>query len=188
MIDGVDIRQILLSDLRELISFVTQDTFLFNDSIYENIRYGRAEAGPREVERAAELAHCTEFIRKSPQGMQTRIGDRGVCLSGGERQRVAIARALLKGSPILVLDEATSSLDSHSEKMVQRALDELMAGKTTFLVAHRFSTVRRANKIYVLEGGRIQEAGTHEHLLGKRGIYSGLFETQASLGRDLTIV
>ena len=187
-IDGTDIRDIFLADLRGLISFVTQDTFLFNDTILENIRYGRPEASDSEVARAAELAHCLEFIEKSPKGFFTRIGDRGLCLSGGERQRVAIARAILKGSPILVLDEATSSLDSHSEQMVQSALDELMHDKTTFLVAHRFSTVRRADKIFVLEDGRVKENGTHENLLGQGGIYTGLFEIQASMGKDLNII
>lgn len=178
-IDGTDIRDIFLGDLRGLMSFVTQDTFLFNDTILENIRYGRPDATDEEVSRAADQAHCLEFIDRCPDGFHTRIGDRGMCLSGGERQRVAIARAILKASPILVLDEATSSLDSHSEKMVQSALDHLMAGKTTFMVAHRFSTIRRADKIFVLENGRIQETGTHADLVQHRGIYSGLFETQA---------
>jgi len=187
-IDGVDIRDIFLNDLRQLISFVTQDTFLFNDSIRENIRYGRPEASDMEVLKAAAQAHCMEFIEKCPEGIATRIGDRGMCLSGGERQRVAIARAILKGSPILVLDEATSSLDSHSEKMVQSALDELMAGKTTFLVAHRFSTIRRADRIFVLENGRVHESGTHQELSTLRGIYSGLLETQAALVDDLNVV
>lgn len=180
-IDGVDIRELELGELRGLISFVTQETFLFNDSILENIRYGKPEASRREIERAAELAHCSDFIARCPQGFDTRIGDRGVCLSGGERQRVAIARAILKGAPILVLDEATSSLDSHSEQVVQEAIDTLMAGRTTLLVAHRFSTVRRASRIYVMERGRIRETGTHDELVGMRGIYSGLFERQVSL-------
>lgn len=186
-IDGIDIREILLHDLRSLVSFVTQDTFLFHDTIYENIRYGNPEATSKQVERAAEQAHCLDFIRSAPRGFETIIGDRGMCLSGGERQRIAIARAILKGAPILVLDEATSSLDSHSERMVQSALDELMMGRTTFLVAHRFSTVRRATRIYVLESGVVREVGSHEELLGRRGIYSGLFESQAAMGADLTL-
>ena len=186
-IDGIDLRQILLQDLRSMISFVTQDTFLFNDTIYENIRYGLPQADRKMVERAAELAHCTDFIGRCANGFQTKIGDRGVCLSGGERQRLAIARAILKGAPILVLDEATSSLDSHSEALVQSALDELMFGKTTFLVAHRFSTVRRANRIYVLEQGRIRESGTHHELMEHKGVYSNLFLRQASLGETASL-
>lgn len=178
--DGVPISDILLSDLRSLVSFVTQDTFLFNDSIYENIRYGNPLVGQKEIEEAARLAHCADFISKLPSGLATRIGDRGVCLSGGERQRIAIARAFLKGAPILVLDEATSSLDSQSEAVVQSALEELMAGRTTFIVAHRLSTVRRANQIFVVDQGRVHEVGTHEELLGRKGIYSQLYSTQNS--------
>lgn len=181
-IDGVDISHIHLSDLRGLISFVTQDIFLFNDSIFENIRYGNLHASTEQVLKAAELAHCLDFIAKCPEGIHSSIGDRGVCLSGGERQRIAIARAILKHAPILVLDEATSSLDSHSEAIVQSALDTLMEGKTTFMVAHRFSTVRRADRIFVLEAGRIQESGRHEELMRSRGLYSQLYERQALMG------
>ncbi len=180
-IDGSDIRDWELGDLRRLISFVTQDTFLFNESIYENIRYGRVTATRDEIVQAAELAHCSEFIARCPQGFETNIGDRGVCLSGGERQRIAIARAILKRAPVLVLDEATSNLDSHSEALVQSALDKLMEGKTTFLVAHRFSTLRRASRILVLDEGRIRESGTHEQLMGSEGIYSRLFLRQATV-------
>jgi len=180
-IDGTDVSDIRLEELRKLISFVTQDVFLFNDTIFENIRYGRAEATQKEIERAAKLAHCDEFILRFPKGYDTRIGDRGCTLSGGERQRVAIARAILKGSPILVLDEATSNLDSHSEAIVQEALETLMDGKTTFMVAHRFSTIRRANKIIVLEKGKIKEVGSHRTLLGQKGIYNSLYEHQAPL-------
>ncbi len=174
-IDGVDIRDLDLDSLRKLFSFVTQEIFLFNDTIYENIRYGRPEATRAEIEKAAEMAHCTSFIKKNPDGFEAKIGDRGVCLSGGERQRVAIARAFLKNAPILVLDEATSSLDTRSEKVVQEALETLMEGKTTFVVAHRLSTVRMADRIYVMDGGHIREDGAHEDLMKTSGIYSQLF-------------
>jgi ABC-type multidrug transport system fused ATPase/permease subunit len=180
-LDGRDIRELDIGDLRQLLSFVTQDVFLFHDSIYENIRYGNPKATRAEILRAAEQAHCTDFISRFSAGFDTWIGDRGMCLSGGERQRVAIARAFVKGAPILVLDEATSSLDSHSEKMVQSALDHLMVGKTTFLVAHRFATVLRASQILVLDQGRIVESGTHQQLLGVDGIYSALYQNQATL-------
>lgn len=183
LFDGVSTEEMSLAELRRLISFVTQDTFLFNDSIYENIRYGRPSASQKEIERAAEQAHCLDFIAKCPQGYQSFIGDRGMQLSGGERQRVAIARAILKDSPILVLDEATSNLDSRSERVVQVALEELMVGKTTFLVAHRFSTVLHADKIFVMEGGRITEQGTHDELVHEGGIYAGLYQHQV-VGRS----
>lgn len=178
LVDGTDIREIHLDDLRSLISYVTQDTFLFHDTIFENIRYGRPSATRSEVERAAEMAHCMDFVRAKPDGLDTRIGDRGVQLSGGERQRIAIARAFLKASPILILDEATSSLDSHSEALVQEALDDLMRGRTTLLVAHRFSTVKSADKILVFESGAVREAGTHSELLKAPGTYSRLYHQQ----------
>ena len=180
-LDGTDIRELNLEDLRSLISYVTQDTFLFHDTIFENIRYGRPGATQAEVIKAAEMAHCIEFIQHRPDGMQTRIGDRGVQLSGGERQRIAIARAFLKSSPILILDEATSSLDSHSESLVQGALDDLMQGRTTLLVAHRFSTVMSADRILVFEKGSLKESGTHSELLQVAGRYSQLYEQQYAL-------
>jgi ATP-binding cassette, subfamily B, bacterial MsbA len=180
LLDGKDIRELHLEDLRRLISYVTQDTFLFHDSIYENIRFGRPDATEKDIVRAAELAHCMEFIQHRPQGMQTRIGDRGVQLSGGERQRIAIARAFLKAAPILILDEATSSLDSHSEGLVQKAIDELMYGRTTLLVAHRFSTVKGADKILVFQKGKVEEEGTHSELMNGSGVYSQLYEQQYS--------
>lgn len=176
-VDGIDIRDMELDSLRKLFSFVTQEIFLFNDTIYENIRFGRPDATRAEIEKAAEMAHCSSFIKKNPEGFGAKIGDRGVCLSGGERQRVAIARAFLKNAPILVLDEATSSLDTRSEKVVQEALETLMEGKTTFVVAHRLSTVRMADRIYVMDGGHIREDGAHEDLLKNSGIYSQLFHT-----------
>lgn len=175
LLDGVDIRWLCLEQLRGLISYVTQDTFLFHDTLYENIRFGRPSATRKEIERAAELAHCDAFIRSRPDGMQTRIGDRGVQLSGGERQRLAIARAFLKAAPILILDEATSSLDTQSEAMVQDALEELMEGRTTLLVAHRFSTVIGSDRILVFDQGRVLESGSHSELLQNQGLYSGLY-------------
>ncbi len=178
LFDGVAISKFLLSDLRNLISFVTQDTFLFNDSLLENIRYGNPNATEKEVKLAAEQAHCIDFISKLKEGFHTRIGDRGVCLSGGERQRVAIARAFLRASPILVLDEATSSLDSQSEAIVQDAMEELIQGKTTFMVAHRLSTIRKANHIFVMDQGKIIESGTHDSLIKTEGIYRQFYERQ----------
>lgn len=182
LIDGIAHHDIYLADLRGLFSFVTQDTFLFNDSILENIRFGNPFASFYQIEQAAIHAHCMEFIEKLPRGMETRIGDRGVCLSGGERQRLAIARAFLKGSPILVLDEATSSLDSQSESVVQEALEELMEGRTTFMVAHRLSTVRKADQIFVIENGKIQDAGSHLDLMQRKGMYANLYERQVLPG------
>lgn len=178
LFDGKDIRDYELGALRGMMAFVTQDTFLFNDTLYENIRSGRPGASEKEVKRAAALAHCEDFIERCSQGYQTPIGDRGVCLSGGERQRLAIARAILKDAPLLVLDEATSSLDSHSERVVQKALESLMEGRTTFLVAHRFSTIRKADRILVLDKGRIAESGSHQHLLRSDGIYRELYQHQ----------
>jgi len=177
-IDGVGIRQFVLEDLRKLISVVTQDTFLFHDSIYENIRYGRPGASDDEIAAAAEAAYCTDFIAALPGRMDFKIGDRGACLSGGEKQRVAIARAILKDAPILILDEATSSLDTQSEGIVQKALDRLMTGRTSLVVAHRLSTVRKAQKIFVVDQGRIEQVGSHDHLVGSQGIYRTLFEHQ----------
>lgn len=176
--DDVPIKRFNLSELRKLISFVTQDTFLFNDSLYENIRYGNPKASEQEIKRAAEQAHCTDFISRLKEGFNTQIGDRGVCLSGGERQRVAIARAFLRASPILVLDEATSSLDSQSEAVVQDAMEELIEGKTTFMVAHRLSTIKKANRIFVMENGKVVESGTHENLMNFNGIYRQFYDRQ----------
>ena len=177
-IDGKDIREIPLIALRRAVSIVTQETFLFNDSIYENIKMGKPQASDEEILRAAKLAHCDEFISRCHLGIQTFIGDRGMSLSGGERQRVAIARAMLKGSPILILDEATSSLDSRSEALVQDALEELMENKTTFVVAHRLATVKHASQILVLDQGRLVERGTHRELLNLDGAYRSLYHRQ----------
>jgi len=178
LIDGRDIRELKLASLRSLISVVAQDTFLFNETVASNIRYGRRNATDQEVREAARNAMAEEFIDNLPQGFDTVIGERGAKLSGGQRQRIAIARALLKNSPILVLDEATSHLDTESERLVQRALGNLMQGRTVFVIAHRLSTIRRADQIIVVEGGRIRETGTHEDLLREGGLYQRLHEMQ----------
>ncbi len=171
-IDGHDIRSIPVEDLRSMIAVVSQDVFLFNDTIEENIRCGRLGAAQEEVRRAAEHAHATDFIDKLPAGYKTWIGDRGQKLSGGERQRISIARAFLRDAPLLILDEATSSLDSHSERAVQQALDELMQNKTTLVIAHRLSTIKNADVILVLRDGKIVERGHHAELMAKEGEYA----------------
>lgn len=177
-IDGKDTRSMPLAELRSLMSYVTQDVFLFHDTILENVRYGSPSASRAEIERALVQAHCMDFIQRLPNGLETIVGDRGMRLSGGERQRIAIARAFLKGAPILLLDEATSSLDSDSERIVQQALDELMDGKTALIVAHRFSTIRQADRILVIEAGHVRQQGTHDALVEISGIYRGLFQQQ----------
>ncbi|MGH9674062.1 MAG: ABC transporter ATP-binding protein, partial [Bryobacteraceae bacterium] len=165
LVDGADLRDVRLASLRAQIGIVAQDTYLFHDSVANNIRYGRQDATDDEVRQAARSALADEFIERLPEGYDTGIGERGVKLSGGQRQRLAIARALLKDAPILIFDEATSHLDTQSEMLVQRALANLMRDRTVIVIAHRLSTVRRADKIVVLEGGRVCEIGTHEELL-----------------------
>jgi subfamily B ATP-binding cassette protein MsbA len=177
-LDEVDIRQLRLVDLRRQIALVPQETLLFSGSIEENIRYGNPQASQAEVVEAAKAANAHGFIMEFPQGYQTLVGERGVKLSGGQRQRIAIARALLKNPRILILDEATSSLDSESEALVQEALDKLMQGRTTFVIAHRLSTVRNADQIVVLDKGQIVQQGTHEELLAQGGLYKDLYELQ----------
>lgn len=177
-IDGIDIRRIKLSSLRSLISVVSQEVILFNDTVYNNILYGRPDASYDEVIEAAKLAHAHEFITQLPEGYDTLIGDRGARLSGGERQRIAIARAILKNAPILILDEATSALDAESENIVKQALYNLMKGKTALIIAHRLATVVEADRILVVEDGKIVEEGTHEELLSKNGTYRKLCELQ----------
>lgn len=177
-LDGVDIRQLRLKGLRRQIALVPQETLLFSGSIEENIRYGNPQASQAEVIEAAKAANAHAFISAFPQGYQTLVGERGVKLSGGQRQRIAIARALLKNPKILILDEATSSLDSESEVLVQEALDKLMQGRTTFVIAHRLSTVRNADQIVVLDKGQVVQQGTHEELLARGGLYKDLYELQ----------
>ena len=168
MIDGQDIAKVTQKSLRQAIGMVPQDTVLFNDTIRYNIRYGRWEASDEEVEEAAELAQIDGFIRLSPKGYETEVGERGLKLSGGEKQRVAIARTILKAPPVLVLDEATSALDSHTEKEIQDALERVSTGRTTLVIAHRLSTIVGADEIIVLDQGEIVERGTHYALLAQR--------------------
>ena len=177
-IDGVDVREVTLRSLREQMAIVTQETILFNDTVWNNICYGRPGLPKDRVEAAAKAALAHDFILELPQGYQTMLGDRGQRLSGGQRQRIAIARAILKDSPILILDEATSELDSESEMLVQRALSNLMLDRTSFVIAHRLSTIRRADKIIVIEDGTIAETGTHQELLARGGTYARLYEMQ----------
>ena len=179
LIDGYDIQSVKMRSLRDQIAVVTQETYLFDDTIKNNISYGvRRKVGEKEIIEAARAADAHDFIMCFPDGYDTMVGERGTRLSGGQKQRVAIARALLKNAPILILDEATSSLDTEAEREVQRALNTLMEGRTTLVIAHRLSTVRRADKIVVIEDGKIVERGTHEGLIAANGIYSRLYELQ----------
>lgn len=178
-IDGVDVRALAQDDLREVVAFVPQDPVLFHRSLKENIRYGKRDTTDEEVIEAARKAHCHEFIERLPKKYETYVGERGVKLSGGERQRIAVARAILKNAPILVLDEATSSLDSESEALIQDALNVLMEGKTVIAIAHRLSTIMHMDRIIVIEGGRIADMGTHQELLSREGLYQKLWNIQA---------
>ena len=177
-IDGVNIKDVTFSSLRQQIGLVPQETMLFNASVHDNILYGRLDASEEEVIAAAKAANAHEFIMDLPQGYDTHVGDRGNALSGGQRQRIAIARAILKNPQILILDEATSALDTESEKIVQAALDRLMEGRTAVVIAHRLSTVRNADDIVVIDHGKIVEEGTHTELLAKNGLYASLYAVQ----------
>lgn len=179
LVNGRDVREYTLESLRCRIGLVAQDTFLFNDTIRNNIGYGRSDADQSAIEEAARRAHAHDFIVALPQGYDTLAGDRGVRLSGGQCQRLAIARALLRNPPIMILDEATSALDTESERLVQAALDELMVNRTVFAIAHRLSTIQHADRIVVLDRGRVVEIGTHDELLHKSGVYRNLHDLQS---------
>ncbi len=180
-IDGVDVRDFDLDQLHQSVSMVLQDVFLFHGTIRENILFGRPDATEEEVIRAAQIANAAEFIDRMPNGYDTLIGERGVKLSGGQKQRLSIARAVLKNAPILILDEATSSVDTETELLIQQALERLIKGRTTIIIAHRLSTVRNADKIVALEGSRIVETGNHAELLEKKGLYFKLYTAQQQL-------
>ncbi|HEV2643728.1 MAG TPA: ATP-binding cassette domain-containing protein, partial [Candidatus Elarobacter sp.] len=177
-VDGVDIARVRLGDLRDAIAIVPQETQLFNGTIADNIRYGRLAAREDEIVAAAVEANADEFVRKLSDGYDTLVGERGIRLSGGQRQRIAIARAILRDPRILILDEATSALDSHSEALIEDALDRLLPGRTTLIIAHRLSTIRRATKILYIEGGRVRETGTHDDLIAAGGPYADLHAAQ----------
>ena len=171
MVNGNDIRDYRLKSYRDLLAIVQQEVFLFDGSVSDNIAYGRYDATDEEIEDAARRANAHEFIEKLPDGYETTVGERGVKLSGGQQQRLAIARAILARPQILILDEATSNLDTESEQLIQAAMTELLAGRTTFIIAHRLSTVRRADLILVMEDGAVVERGTHDDLMEARGAY-----------------
>ena len=178
-IDGVDLRDVSISSLRSLMGNVNQDPILFNDTIFNNIAFGVKDASIEQVVQAAKIANAHEFIMDKEKGYDTVIGDRGMMLSGGQRQRLSIARAILKNPPILILDEATASLDTESERIVQQALDYLMSSRTTISIAHRLSTVKKADEIIVMNEGRIVERGKHDELIEKNGYYKKLYEMQS---------
>jgi ATP-binding cassette, subfamily B, bacterial MsbA len=186
-LDGTDIREMRLRELRSLFGIVTQETILFHDTVRANIAYGMDSVPQEQVEAAARAANADDFIREMPQGYDTVLGERGVRLSGGQRQRIAIARALLRNPPILILDEATSALDTESERLVQHAIDELLADRTVVVIAHRLSTVRRADQILVLDAGRVVERGTHEQLLEMGGLYHRLYHLQFATGSEAPV-
>jgi ATP-binding cassette subfamily B protein len=182
-IDGVDVARADPAQVRNRLALVPQDTVIFGDTAFENVRYGRPDATDAEIRAAAEAAQAAEFIERLPDGYHTYLGERGVALSGGQRQRIAIARAILRNAPILLLDEATSALDAESERLVQKALDTVMRGKTTLVIAHRLATVQKADRIVVMDGGSIVAEGSHGELVTQDGLYARLARLQfAGLG------
>jgi subfamily B ATP-binding cassette protein MsbA len=185
-IDGVDVRRLQQKSVRDQVSFVLQDTVLFHASVWRNIAYGKPGASRQEILEAAKLANAHEFIEKMPEGYDTMVGERGVTLSGGQRQRIAIARAVIRNTPLLILDEPSSGLDAASEQLVFEALDRLMAGRTSVVIAHRLATIQRANKIYVVKDGTIVESGTHEELLKEGGLYAELYQIQFQAPAEIT--
>jgi subfamily B ATP-binding cassette protein MsbA len=188
LFDGVDIRKATLSSLRGQIGLVTQEVILFNDTVRNNIAYGLKTIEDSEIRKAAQAANALDFIEALPRGFATVVGERGSRLSGGQRQRLAIARAILKNPPILVLDEATSSLDAESEALVQQALENLMVNRTTLVIAHRLSTVRRADQIVVIEDGRIREVGRHDELIARpASLYRRLYHLQFALDEAVSV-
>ena len=184
-IDGHEVRDVALSDLRESIGYVSQNTFLFDSTMAENIRCGRFDAADEDVREAARAAEAHEFIEGLSEGYETRVGERGVKLSGGQRQRIALARVILRDPAIILLDEATASVDTETEYLIQRSLDRLTADRTTLAIAHRLSTIKDADTILVLEDGRVVERGSHEELLAADGLYTDLWGVQAGEIEDL---
>ena len=177
-IDGNDIRNVSLKSLRHNIGIVQQDVYLFTTSIRENIAYGNVDATDEMIERAAKIAQMDEFIRSLPDGYDTHVGERGSTLSGGQRQRMSIARAVLLDPPVLILDDSTSSVDARTEELIRNAMEAVMVGRTTFVIAHRLSTVHRADSIIVMKDGQIAEQGTHQELLGIDGLYREIYDLQ----------